>query len=413
MKIISEHETMDSLSEFSTTGKITDMESDKNNTGNEIYQPGYWVVLWDNLSKVGLAKSLLRLSTHIALLIFVSGVLWAIPRFYQNYSINMMTGDSALAAAVVTPTAPPMIPAMPAYQSTDQNMVGVTRSTILHTTLPSQPRVEVSKYKVKAGDTLFGVAEKFGLKPETILWGNQVLLGDNPHNIRPDQELNILPVDGAYYRWQAGDGLNGVASFFGVNPETIVNYPGNQLDPQNIGDYSQPNIEAGTWLIIPGGKRAFVTWSAPDIPRDNPGVAKVLGPGACESIPQGAIGAGAFIWPTNNHFLSGYDYTPETNHFGIDIDGDTGDPIYASDSGVVVYSGWNNWGYGNVVVINHGNGWQTLYAHNDSIYVGCGQSIIQGSIIATVGETGNASGSHLHYEMMYNGAKVNPWNYLP
>ena len=80
---------------------------------------------------------------------------------------------------------------------------------------------------------------------------------------------------------------------------------------------------------------------------------------------------------------------------------------------VVVYAGWNNWGYGNMVVINHGNGWQTLYAHLSAIYVSCGQSVWQTNIIGAIGTTGNSSGPHLHFEMMYNGAKVNPHNYLP
>jgi murein DD-endopeptidase MepM/ murein hydrolase activator NlpD len=283
----------------------------------------------------------------------------------------------------------------------------------LHTTVPARPRQEVVKYTVKKGDTIFGIAEKFGLKPETILWGNQYVLGDNPHNLVPDQELNILPTNGTYYEWQAGDGLNGVSEFFGVTPEEIINYSGNDLNPDEIGDFARPNIEPGTWLIVPGGTREFVTWSAPAIPRDNPGVAKVLGPGACGAIADGAVGIGAFIWPANNHFLSGFDYSPSTNHAGIDIDGDLGDAIYAADNGVVVYAGWNNWGYGNVVVINHGNGWQTLYAHLSAYNVGCGQSLWQGTVIGAFGSTGKSSGAHLHYEMMYNGTKVNPWDYLP
>jgi murein DD-endopeptidase MepM/ murein hydrolase activator NlpD len=374
--------------------------------------PGHLMLVWESLSRIGLAEITLRLGTHITLLILVGLVLWAIPQFYFNYSINM-ANDAALAASLTTPT-PGFVPPALADQTASNRLQSVIpRQVNLHTTVPTRPRTEVIVYKVKPGDTLFGIAEKFGLKPETLLWGNQLVLGDNPHNLRPDQELNILPVDGTYYRWQAGDGLNGVASFFGVKPEDIVNYPGNHLDPKKIGDYAHPNIKAGVWLVVPGGKRNFVTWSAPEIPRDNPGVAKVLGPGACESIPQGPIGAAMFIWPANNHFLSGYDYTPSTNHFGIDIDGETGDPVYAVDSGVVVYSGWNNWGYGNVVVINHGNGWQTLYAHLSNILVGCGQSVIQGGVIGAIGETGNAAGSHLHFEMMYNGTKVNPWNYLP
>ena len=78
----------------------------------------------------------------------------------------------------------------------------------------------------------------------------------------------------------------------------------------------------------------------------------------------------------------------------------------------MVYAGWNNWGYGNVVVINHGNGWQTLYGHLSAIYVNCGQSVWQTNIIGAIGNTGNSSGSHLHFELMYNGAKVNPHDYL-
>jgi len=138
-----------------------------------------------------------------------------------------------------------------------------------------------------------------------------------------------------------------------------------------------------------------------------------LGPGVCGSVVDVAVGAGVFIWPANNHYLSGFDYSPSTNHLGVDIAGEEGEPAYAADNGVVVYAGWNNWGYGNVVVINHGNGWQTLYAHLSSYNVSCGQSVYQTNLIGAIGNTGNSSGAHLHFEMMYNGGKVNPWDYLP
>ena len=167
-------------------------------------------------------------------------------------------------------------------------------------------------------------------------------------------------------------------------------------------------------LFVPGGERAFVTWSAPRITRDNPAVASILGPGACGTIVDGAVGIGAFVWPSTNHFLSGYDYSPSTNHFGIDIAGSLGAPVYAADNGVVVYSGWNDWGYGYVVVIDHGNGWQTLYAHLSAINVGCGASVYQGGTIGGFGSTGNSTGIHLHFEMMHDSyGKVNPWNFLP
>lgn len=367
--------------------------------------------LWERLSQAGLAESALRLGTHTLLLALILLVAWSMRQFYNLGQVPGASSDAVLAAPLPTPTPTELPPQLLPFSSGGPS--GISRQALLHTTLPALPRTDVSKYTVEKGDTLFGIAEKFGLKPETILWGNQIVLGDNPHNLRPGQELNILPEDGTYYQWQAGDGLNGVSKFFGVKPDVIINYPGNHLNPDEIGDYAHPNIEPGSWLIIPGGRREFVSWSAPAIPRDNPGVAKVLGPGACGSVVDGALGSGAFIWPSNAHFLSGFDYSPSSNHPGIDIDGNTGDAVYAADNGVVVYAGWNNWGYGYVVVINHGNGWQTLYAHLSAYNVSCGQSAYQGSVIGAIGSTGNSTGSHLHYEMMYNGTKVNPWDYLP
>lgn len=372
------------------------------------------LLIWESLSQAGLAEGVNRIGTHVLLIVLILIISWAMRQFYQYTEPEKTTEQAALAADLPTPTPTQLPPQLPVFASESlNNDAGIPRLALLHTTLPTRPRTEVLKYTVVKGDTLFGIAEMFGLKPETLLWGNQFVLGDNPHNLRPEQELNILPVNGTYYKWQAGDGLNGVSDFFGVSVEEIIEYPGNNLDPAAIGDFAHPNIETGTWLIVPNGTREFVTWSAPAIPRDNPSVAKVLGPGACGSVADGAIGAGVFIWPANNHSLSGFDYSPSTNHSGIDIDGETGDAVYAADNGLVVYSGWNNWGYGNVVVINHGNGWQTLYAHLSAYNVSCGQSVWQGAVIGAIGNTGNSSGSHLHYEMMYNGAKVNPWDYLP
>ncbi len=376
-------------------------------------EPGsQWIQLWEKLFQKGLAERTLRLGTHALLIALIVFVAWVMRQFYQTAQI-MIPEEAAFAASLPTLTPSPEVLELPPLVASNAGGSGISRLALLHTTRPTQPRMDVITYTVAAGDTLFGIAEKFGLEPETILWGNQFVLGDNLHNLRPGQALNILPVNGTYYEWQAGDGLNGVAKFFGVTPETIINFPGNHLDPAAIGDFANPNIEPGTWLVVPGGRREFVTWSAPVIPRDNPEVAEVLGPGVCGTAVEGAIGIEVFIWPANNHFLSGFDYSPKANHPGLDIDGETGDPIYAVDNGVVVYAGWNNWGYGNMVVINHGNGWQTLYAHLEAVNVSCGQSVYQTNVIGLMGSTGNSTGSHLHFEMMYNGTKVNPWDYLP
>jgi murein DD-endopeptidase MepM/ murein hydrolase activator NlpD len=157
----------------------------------------------------------------------------------------------------------------------------------------------------------------------------------------------------------------------------------------------------------------MVDYGPPRIPRDNPAIARTYGPGHCGVLVNGIVGDSIFIWPTAYHWLSGFDFSPETNHYGIDIGGQIGDAIWAVDDGVVVYSGWSNSGYGNLVVIDHGNDWQSLYGHLDAIYVGCGESVYEGATIATMGTTGNSSGPHLHFELLYGSTKVNPWNFLP
>jgi murein DD-endopeptidase MepM/ murein hydrolase activator NlpD len=318
-------------------------------------------------------------------------------------------GPTTEMTAIAQP--PADLPALPAFSPASASRAVVVRQAELHTVLPDRPRIDITEYDVKDGDTLFGIAEKFGLKPETILWGNYDVLLDDPHTLRPGQELNILPVDGTLYKWNEGDGLNGVAKFFGVTAQDIINWPGNNLDPDT--DPASPGIDPGTQLIIPGGHRQLVTWSAPRITRSNPGVAKILGPGACGALYDGPVGTGSFVWPSANHYLSGFDYS--SVHPAIDIAGHAGDAVWAADNGVVVYAGWNDWGYGQVVVIDHGNGWQTLYAHLSQINVSCGAAVYQGSTtLGAIGCTGNCSGPHLHFEMMNESyGKVNPWNFLP
>jgi len=124
-------------------------------------------------------------------------------------------------------------------------------------------RTEVITYTVQQGDTIFYIADKFQLEPVTILWGNYAILADNPHLLEPGMELNILPVNGVYYEWQEGDNLNEVASRTGVRPEDIIDWPGNHLEAQTLGDWSQPDIKPGTMLVIPDGRLEFVTLSTP------------------------------------------------------------------------------------------------------------------------------------------------------
>lgn len=364
---------------------------------------------WDTLLQWGWGESVFRFALGTAAFLSLLLTTLLLQSFYYQV-VQAHAEEQKREIAELQEQAMIILPPIPG----PQELQGVMRQTSLHTIIPTRPRQEVIKYVVQPGDTVFGIAEKFGLKPQTILWANYYTLLDNPHSLKPGQELNILPVDGTYYQWQAGDGLNGVARFFGVKPEDIINFPANHLDPETIGDYANPNIKPGTWLVIPGGRREFVSWSAPiGVTRTNPAVARALGPGSCGPVNGGAVGFGSFIWPANKHYLSGYDYSPETNHYGIDIAGNQGEAVYASDAGVIVYAGWNDWGYGNMIIIDHGNGFQTLYAHLSALNVVCGQSVGQGDVIGAIGSTGRSSGPHLHFEIISSTSKVNPWNFLP
>ncbi len=288
---------------------------------------------------------------------------------------------------------------------------GIQRVALLHTSIPTRARVDVLVYTVEQGDSLFAIAETFGLKPETVLWGNFDTLADNPHTLQPGQKLNILPVNGTYHEWREGENLIKVSEYYGVDPLDIIQWPGNHIDIYDF-DMDNPSFDPGKMLIVPGGKRELVDYGPPAITRDNPAIAATYGPGHCGTVYQGSVGVGVFIWPTTERWIVGYDYNPGANHPAIDIAGSVGSPVWASDNGVVVYSGWSNYGYGYLVVIDHGNGWQTLYAHLNSISVGCGQSVNQGQGIGGLGSSGNSSGAHLHFEMIYVGTKVNPWNFL-
>jgi murein DD-endopeptidase MepM/ murein hydrolase activator NlpD len=373
--------------------------------------PRRWNDIWEGLLRLGLGEVALRAGTVLASITLVLLVLWVMGSFYLKGEVNY-TRDSAVAAPL--PAATSTIPPPPFVQRAALAAErGIPRLAQLHTNLPSRARFEMTKYEVKSGDTLIGIAEQFGLKPQTLLWGNFDILADDPHRLQPGQQLNILPVDGAIYEWHAGDGLNGVSKFFGVSVDTIIDWPSNSLSREALGDFTNPNIEPGTKLLIPGGSRPFISWSAPLISRKDPAKARVFGPGYCGTVVDGYIGSGTFVWPSTENWLSGYDYTPGTNHWGIDIAGSMGNAIYATDSGVVVYSGWNDWGYGNVVVIDHGNGWQSLYSHLSQIYAVCGASVSQGATIGAMGSTGRSSGPHLHFELMNaSGVRVNPWDYL-
>ncbi|MCX8074031.1 MAG: M23 family metallopeptidase [Clostridia bacterium] len=129
-------------------------------------------------------------------------------------------------------------------------------------------------------------------------------------------------------------------------------------------------------------------------------------------VANNALAQGG-IWPTSSRYISSpFGWRGSSMHTGTDIAGKSGDPIYAYKDGVVTFSGWNASGYGYLVIINHGNGFSTWYAHNSKIIVSAGETVKQGQQISYMGTTGYSTGNHLHFETRINGTPVNSYNYI-
>lgn len=316
--------------------------------------------------------------------------------------LNVPSATASQTQPTETSTSQGISTSVPQPGNSTSGILAIVRNVSLKTNIPERPRYNVITYDVASGDSVFGIAAANKIKPETLLWANYDILKDSPDSIRVGMEFKIPATDGVYYQWQEGDTLDSVAAKFEAVKDDIVNWPGNNIDLDN------PEPKPGDYVMVPGGHRAFVQWLIPTIARGKSGTAGING-GQCGGGP---VGSGAFIWPADNHYLSGNDFW--SGHLGIDIAAGEGAPVYAADSGVVTMAqGGYNYGYGNVIMIDHGNGYVTLYAHLSQINVAQCQGVIRGNLIGLAGNTGNSFGAHLHFEVRLNGGFINPWFVLP
>ena len=140
-------------------------------------------------------------------------------------------------------------------------------------------------------------------------------------------------------------------------------------------------------------------------------LSSVQSSGVAVAVPSSGVSASGFIWPVSGPVTSVFGWRWGRMHEGIDIAAPSGTPVRAAASGTVVYSGWMG-GYGNLVVLDHGGGLATAYAHHSGNAVGIGQAVVQGQVVGYVGCTGSCTGPHLHFEVRVNGAAVDPLGYL-
>lgn len=238
----------------------------------------------------------------------------------------------------------------------------------------------ISVYVVREGDSLSEIADMFGVSINTILWANDI---DDPKIVKPGMTLVILPVSGIRHVARSGDTLEKIARKYDAEASDIASY--NQLA---LGE----ELEEGMEVIIPGGSIESPA-PAKKSSTSSAGVAKKSAP-ATKTLP--AI-SGFFGNPLPGGRISqgihGYN--------GVDISAPYGTPIYAAAGGSVIVAkggGGYNGGYGNYVVVDHGNGTQTLYAHMSSLAVS-GGSVGKGDLLGYVGSTGRSTGNHLHFEV--------------
>ena len=372
-----------------------------------------WGILWQDLTRTNLRGPLLRGVSHLLVLGMVVLFSWMARPALWSWLPARLNLPGSLPTA--TPTLEPANPSAAGSQSLPYPAASgagaIYRVINLHTDLPSKPRAQVLQYSVQPGDTIYGIAAKYNLKPETILWANYAILRDDPDLMQAGQVLNILPVDGAYYQWQAGNSLAGVAQFFGITSGQIIDWPGNQLPP-SIDPITSP-IPPGTWLVIPGGHRQFVHWQVPELSRTDKTRWSFGGPGACQGPFLSSVkGEGFWVWPTDSHVVSGNPYS--AFHPAIDLQAALGSKVYTAASGVVMFSGWSTGGDGNLIVIDHGNGWQTAYGFLSKVLVACGTNVYQGNLIGLAGSTGNTTSPQLYFEIQDVAlGKVNPLDLLP
>jgi murein DD-endopeptidase MepM/ murein hydrolase activator NlpD len=254
------------------------------------------------------------------------------------------------------------------------------------------PRTDTVTYVVQAGDTISTIAEKYGVSARTILWENDLSAYSI---IRPGDELDILPTTGVSHSVARGENLGFIAAKYDVEIDEIMEY-------NKLADAS--SLQVGQRLVIPGGEKPAAA-PAPVTPSYT-GIAAIRDIVKPDSKQQ--VASNKMTWPTSGHRITQY-YS--WSHHGLDIADKIGTPLYAADAGTVEYVGWGT-GYGNQIVINHGGGKKTRYAHLSRFYVKSGAKVAKGETIGAMGSTGWSTGPHVHFEVIINNVKYNPLNYI-
>ncbi len=234
--------------------------------------------------------------------------------------------------------------------------------------------LSASEYIVQAGDSFWSIGQRFGVDPENLAQSNEMDLSEP---LEVGQSLEIPETTVKTYQVKAGENLWTIAGRYGIPVTTLVQ-ANNVENPDRL--------QIGQALLLPS--RTVISRGT-----------------AVTSAVSG------FAWPITGPITSRFGWRKGVLHTGLDIAADIGTEITAAKGGTVVYAGWAN-GYGLVLKLDHGDGYETLYAHTSKLLVRLGDHVYAGQAIARVGSTGNSTGPHLHFEVRRGGTAVNPMNLL-
>ncbi len=262
-----------------------------------------------------------------------------------------------------------------------------TQDPGIDTQISGKVRDSIISYTIQEGDTVTSIAKKFGVSEDTIRWQN-ALYGDT---IKIGDTLEILPVTGIAHKVAKGDTVYSIAKRYDAEAQAVVDFPFNTFSNDETFE-----LAIGQTVIVPDG--VMPTGAGNAIPR-----ARQITPDAGT-----VVASGQFVWPTNGIITQYFSWY----HPGIDIANSALPLDVAADAGSVIYAGWDATGYGNTVLIDHGNGFRTRYAHLSQMMVVSGQTVARGAVIGRMGDTGHSTGPHTHFEIILNGVHVNPLNYL-
>lgn len=308
---------------------------------------------------------------------------------FLNSSLIVLVAIAVVAGPIIAENNPftPLF----SQQYNQQNQSSVVSynpyETALSTVISSKPRDKVENYTVKSGDTLASIGKKFGISVDTIKWANDL----KNDTIKPEQTLKIAPVTGVVHTVVSGETVYSIAKKYKTTAQNIVNFIFN-----DFADIDTFALRAGQVLYVPDGV----------IEPEQPKYA-AMAPQYANAV-AGVRGSTNFIWPTTG-IITQY---PTWYHMAFDIASNSLPPIIAADTGTVTFAGCIDWGYGCHVVIDHGNGYSTLYGHMSVISVSAGQAVNQGQQIGVMGSTGRSTGPHLHFEIRSGGTLLNPQDFL-